>query len=151
MQKEIAIRFYENKRFGTTYGKGKYHRAILNATADITHPKVKYLLDMHSFDDWRNTAKSDEDMEIIQTAEDLIKSNKHEDYLATWIARLDSDAKPRVGGFGLLDTNTGGFTLLIADEENDIEDIWKLTAKPCKTVIGKQSPQLLATNTDLNL
>ena len=59
MDKEIAVRFYENKRYGNTYGKGLFHKAVFNATADLQQPRAKYLLDMVCFKDWINTAKSD--------------------------------------------------------------------------------------------
>ena len=32
---EIAVRLYNNPKFGTTYGKGQYHNAIMNGTVDL--------------------------------------------------------------------------------------------------------------------
>mgnify|MGYP000896164313 CR=1 FL=1 len=71
----IAVRFYENKRLGKTYGKGMYHKAVFNATADVQLPKAKYLLDMYDYNDWINTAKTDADMEALGVAEDFIAGN----------------------------------------------------------------------------
>jgi hypothetical protein len=34
MQKEIAIRLFQNAKYGTTYAKGVRHQALFNATAD---------------------------------------------------------------------------------------------------------------------
>ena len=51
MEKSIAVRFYENKRYGSTYGKGLFHKAVFNATADLQEPRVKYLLDLIQYRD----------------------------------------------------------------------------------------------------
>ena len=48
MQKEIAVRLYQNAKYGTTYAKGVRHQALFNAAADIKNPKVKYVLDFHA-------------------------------------------------------------------------------------------------------
>ena len=42
--KQVTIRLWENKKFGTTYGKGLYRRAIYNGTAEVLSPYTKYLL-----------------------------------------------------------------------------------------------------------
>ena len=49
MQKEIAIRLFQNAKYGTTYAKGVRHQALFNATADIKNPKVKYVLDFYTY------------------------------------------------------------------------------------------------------
>lgn len=150
MQTEIAVRFYENKKYGTTFGKGMFHRAVYNSTADIRHPSAKYLLDWFSYTDWENTAKSDTDMEALATAADLYAGKCTEGVLGTWVKRMDNDgSKPRVSGFGVMDTSTGEVTLLINDEEAGIEDAWQLSARPCKINASAKSPQLLATNAEL--
>jgi hypothetical protein len=45
MLNEIAIRLYDNPKYGTTYGKAQYRHAIFNGSADIKNPSVKYLLE----------------------------------------------------------------------------------------------------------
>ncbi len=50
MEKEIAVRMFENKKLGTTYGKGKYRSAIFNASAELRDPHVKYLLDFYAIE-----------------------------------------------------------------------------------------------------
>lgn len=148
MQKEIAVRFYENKKYGNTYGKGMFHKAVFNSTADIRQPKAKYLLDWFNYGDWENTAKSDMDMELLATAADIYTGKSTEGVLGTWVKRMDSDgSKPRVSGFGVLDLNTGEMTLLINDTAFGVEEAWLLPAKPCKQ--NGNSPQLLATNAEL--
>ena len=41
----IAIRLFENKVYGSTYGQGLRRSAVFNATAEVTEPYAKYLLD----------------------------------------------------------------------------------------------------------
>ena len=42
MLNEIAIRLYDNPKYGTTYGPAQYRHAIFNGSADIKNPSVKY-------------------------------------------------------------------------------------------------------------
>ena len=49
---EIAVRFYDNKLYGTTYGKGMYRKAIYNGSIDVKNPSLKYVIDMYSYNDW---------------------------------------------------------------------------------------------------
>lgn len=146
-QKEIAVRLFENPRYGTTFGKGLYRSAVFNASAEIKSPHVKYLLDFESAERWQHTAKSDGDMVFV---DHLAEVNKP-DLLVSWVQRYDSASKTktRVNGFATLDTDTGELMLLIDDVDSGIEDTWQLTAKPCRSSSGKNSPQLLATNAEL--
>ena len=152
MEQAIAVRFYENKRYGTTFGKGMYRRALFNATADLQHPKAKYLLDLYNYADWKNTARTDDDMTALAMAEEVVGKRETTDLLGTWIKRLDTDnSKPSVFGFAILDLNTSQLSLLINDSQTDIQQVWQLEAKPCKqSTQYKNAPQLLATNTDLS-
>ena len=65
MQNEIAVRLYQNAKYGTTHGKGVRHHALFNATEDVKHPKVKYLLDFYTYAHWEFLTK-DNQLEIIQ-------------------------------------------------------------------------------------
>ena len=65
MEKEIAVRLYQNAKYGTIYGKGLRHQALFNATADIKEPKVKYLLDFYTYEHWEFLAKSNQ-LDIVQ-------------------------------------------------------------------------------------
>ena len=42
--KEITARLWENKLYGTTYGKGQYRKAIYNGTLELNDP---YAVDLH--------------------------------------------------------------------------------------------------------
>jgi hypothetical protein len=150
MEKDIAVRFYANEKFGSAFGKGLFRKAVFNGTADLNQPSAKYLLDMLGYRDWEHSAKSDEDMLALRMAEELIGTNPKADLLATFIKRLDSDgSKSRVFGFGLLDLDTKELMLLIKDDEKKISGAWQLVAKSCKQSSGKKIPQLLATNAEL--
>jgi hypothetical protein len=48
----IAIRLFENQKFGTTYGKGLRRSAVFNATAEVDEPYAKYLLDFEEGRVW---------------------------------------------------------------------------------------------------
>jgi hypothetical protein len=152
MANGIAVRFYDNAKYGSTYGKGLYRNAVFNATADLRKPEAKYLLDMFSFNDWQNRAKTDLDMEALEAVADFRSEADRANLLATWIKRLDCDGtKKQVHGFGLFDLITHELTLLISDEEAGVVDSWLLDVKPCKQATGnKKSPQLLATNEELS-
>ncbi len=60
----IAVRLFDNEKFGTTHGKGLYRKAIYNGTIE-TSGQNKYLVDLYSYEEWANMAKTDEQMEIL--------------------------------------------------------------------------------------
>ncbi len=154
MEKEVAVRFYENKRYGSTYAKGAFHKAVFNGTADLALPSVKYLLDMLEFSAWGQSAKSDADIEILNNARDLLALRQYDtrEVLGTFIKRLNRDgSKSRVSGFAVLDLNSRDLVLAIDDADMEVAQLWQLEAKACRAVsLSKNSPQLLATNVDLN-
>lgn len=144
---EIAVRLYDNKFYGTTYGKGLYRKALYNGSIDIQEPNVKYVIDLFSFDDWRNQAKTDEQLDLLRECEQL------DDALYSWIYRYDRDTKQKtlVRGCCVMDLNTNNILVLINDEYMSIDSDWKMTAKPCtQSSSGAKSPTLLATNADLS-
>ncbi|WP_108507658.1 hypothetical protein [Polynucleobacter acidiphobus] len=146
MEKEIAVRLYQNAKYGTTYGKGVRHQALFNAAADIREPKVKYLLDFYSFEHWEFLAKSHQ-LEIVHQVRELVD----EDSLVSWVLRYDPATKTKtpVYGFSALQLGTNHLILCVVDSEFGIEESWRLTAKPCRAVSGKNIAELLATNSEL--
>ena len=44
--REIAVRGFMNEKFGSSYGKGLFHRAIFNGSVEIRNPYTKYLIDL---------------------------------------------------------------------------------------------------------
>jgi len=146
-QSEIAVRLYDNQKFGTTYGKGLYRKAIYNGTIDTKDLKSKYLVDFYSYADWANLAKTDAEMEILANVSPEV------DTLFSWIKHYDVEtrAKASVPGMCRINMNSLELMVLICDEQRGLTDQWELGAKPCKrTTTDKPTPQLLATNGDLH-
>ena len=144
---EIAVRLYENKFYGTTYGKGLYRKAIYNGSIDLQQPTVKYVIDLFSFDDWSNQAKTDEQMDYVR------KTGSFRDKLFSWIYRYDKDKKTKTlaDGFCAMDMNSNEIIVVIIDKDVNIQNEWEVTAKPCKQAMnGHKAPTLLATNADLS-
>ena len=56
--KEITARLWENKLYGTTYGKGQYRKAIYNGTLELNDPYAKYLVDFEEIADWFHFTKA---------------------------------------------------------------------------------------------
>lgn len=140
----IAIRLYDNNTYGTTYGKGKYRRAIYNGTVEIKAAQATYLVDLYNYEDWANTAKTDLQMELLASVE------SDSDTLYSWIKHYDrnTQVKSLVRGLCAVNLDTSRLALLIDDHAHDVADGWELDVRPCK--IGKSgAPQLLATNSDL--
>jgi alkylhydroperoxidase/carboxymuconolactone decarboxylase family protein YurZ len=146
MPKEIAVRLYQNAKYGTTYAKGQHHQALFNATADIKEPKVKYLLDFYTYEYWEFLA-SNAQLSIVQQVQELVGK----DTLVSWVVRYDhaTKAKTPIYGFSTLDMKTNELIVCAVDADAGVEESWKLIAKPCKTVTGKNVAELLATNSEL--
>ena len=70
MDKEIAVRLYQNTKYGMSHSKGVGHQAHFNATADIKHPKVKYLLNFYTYAHWEFLAKQNQ-LDIIQQVREI--------------------------------------------------------------------------------
>jgi hypothetical protein len=146
-QSEIAVRLYDNQKFGTTYGKGLYRKAIYNGTVDAKHSGIKYLVDFYTYEDWANQAKTDEQMSLLKDTPPI------EDTLFSWVKYFDSSTqtKSHVMGVCLLNLETMEIRVGIVDLMRGVEDVWQLTAHRCRqSEHGKRSPQLLATNGDLH-
>ena len=145
-QTEIAVRLYDNNTYGTTYGKGKYRKAIYNGTIDAKHQNSKYLVDFYDYDDWANMAKTDEQMEILRNFE------AEADTLYSWTKHYDQTTRDKtvVAGMCRVNMDTLKMMVFICDEAHGVVDTWHIMAKPCKqSASGLKSPQLLATNSDL--
>ena len=145
-QPEIAVRLYDNNTYGTTYGRGLYRKAIYNGTIDAKQSNAKYLVDFYNYEDWANQAKTDGQMEILANVTPV------PDTLFSWVAHYDGATKSKtpVTGVCLLNASTMDVRVVIMDAQHDVEDSWQLTARSCRLAEhGKRSPQLLATNGDL--
>ena len=151
-QTPIAVRFYENPKYGTTNGPAKYNQAAYNVTAELVHQSKKYLLDFTSINYWENTARSDEQMECVREVRSIISNanGKPDQYFASWVKFLTpSKQKENVLGFGLLDNQNMELILVIVDNQRDVGEKWNLEPRPCREAFRKNAPQLFATNTNL--
>ena len=70
MDKEIAVRLYQNTKYGMSHSKGVGHHAPFNATSNIKHPKVKYLLDFYADAHWESLAKNSQ-LDIVQQVREI--------------------------------------------------------------------------------
>jgi hypothetical protein len=146
-QTEIAVRFFQNNTYGTSYAKGKFRKAIYNGTIDAKHINLKYLIDLYSYEDWANTAKTDSQMEILENI------TSEADTLYSWMKYYDPNTKEKqmVTGMCQINMDSMKVMVLIFDEIHGVEDRWDITARPCKqSTNGLKTPQLLATNGDLD-
>jgi hypothetical protein len=148
--KEITIRLWENKKFGTTYGKGLFRRAIYNGTAEVLSPHAKYLIDFEQIKSWFHLAKSDIHLDMLKQLNEIPENE--EGQLLSWLFRYDNGVKIPVRGFAQLDLNHSLVTLQIDDPSINVQDMWALPVRSCIARIpGKPTPALIATNcTELN-
>lgn len=146
--KEIAVRLYENKKLGSTYAKGAYHSAVFNGSADVLGEKTKYLLDYYPFEKFEHMARTDEQMDVLRQ----IGSVKTSDVLFSWVVRYDPATKQKTPAYGVSTINLkdNSLRLVVANDRESEGQCWDLTAKPCRSVPGKNSPTMLATNADLD-
>jgi hypothetical protein len=122
-----------------THGKGVRHQAHFNATADIKHPKVKYLLDFYTYAHWEFLAKQNQ-LDIIQQVREIVD----QDSLISWVQRYDPATKTKtaVYEFSTLDMKSNRLILCVVDREMGVEDSWRLIAKPCRAISGKNIAEL---------
>jgi hypothetical protein len=146
MEKEIAVRLFENKKLGTTYGKGLYRSAVLNASVEIKDPRVKYLLDLYQFDRWQHTATSDEQITMLNEISPYCSAGD----LTSWVTRYNPATKEKipVQGVAIFDDKANTLRVVVIDPDSGVEDSWLLPVKAC-SVTRSNSPSLIATNTEL--
>lgn len=148
-QRDIAVRMFTNETYGKTYAKGKFKKAIFNATAELRNPSIKYLLDFYRYDDWVNRAKSDLEMRIVTN---VCASGIYNDpdTLLTFVQLYDplTKGKTHVPGIGILNLSSGTLELCIEDLISLIDEHWTLDVATCKAP-GPGKPTLLAANIDV--
>ena len=143
--KQVTIRLWENKKFGTTYGKGLYRRAIYNGTAEVLSPYAKYLLDFEQIESWFHLAKTPVHVDMLKQLAD--QPENEDGQLLSWIYRYDNGIKIPVRGFAQLDLVHSLITLQIDDAEVGIQELWTLPLRSCIARIPKKpTPALIATN-----
>jgi hypothetical protein len=147
----IAIRLFENKVFGTTYGKGLRRSAVFNATAEVEEPSAKYLLDFEAGRAWANHASTDHQIAIARKF--IEQADADEDVLWSWVKWYDKSTgeKEYVDGFAAYDMGREEVALYLNDTKRGLTEEWFLPARRCQRTVGRNSPAFLATNHDLSM
>ena len=149
--REIAVRGFINEKFGSTYGKGLFHRAIYNGSVELRDPYTKYLIDLFEYQRWDNTARSEDQLKWSkQLAEADIKSAP--EALVSWIQHYDTISKSKimVDGVCVYLPNSQELYLNINDSAHDVVNEWTLKTKHC-TKTGPNKPIFIASNADLGV
>lgn len=147
-QNEIAVRIYENKKYGTTYGKGIWHKALFNGSIDVRNASAAYLIDFFNANDWADLIKHPLQVDITNGIFNDDPPTKHQVF--SWLQRYNRDTKIKgyVDGFVRYDMSTGEILVYIRDGIDGYEETWRLNARPCRAGTTN-APDILATNTDL--
>lgn len=142
--KEITARIWENKMYGTTFGKGQYRKAIYNGTLEIPSPYAKYLVDFEEVEAWFHFPKSPAHVEMVNR---LANPPVNEDgVLMSWIYRYENGVKSAIEGYASLDMNYSRIYIEIKDTGHGIDEYWELPVRSCIARIpGKPTPALIAT------
>ena len=159
MEHKIAIRLYDNPKFGKTFGKGQYYNAIYNGTLDFPVQRIKYLVDLVQFESWQHTAQTNADMDAVKTAIELYAANgiditsptSSSNILCSWVKRFDSHmSKPKVSGLIAVDLRTCELNIVIVDEQHGVALHEKFAMRPCREKNGN-SPDFFASNYDADM
>jgi hypothetical protein len=159
MEQKIAIRLYDNPKFGKTFGKGMYYNAIYNGTLDLPEKRIKYLVDLVQFEKWQHTAQTDVDMDAVKIAMeiyaakgiDISAAPSSSNILCSYVKRFDSHmSKPKVAGLICVDLRTCELNVILVDEQNSIALNEKFSMRPCRDKNGN-SPDFFASNYDADM
>jgi len=143
--KEITARLWDNPKFGTTYGKGQYRRAIYNGTLEVSQPRSKYLVDFEEIEAWFHSAKAPVHVNMTQRLDELPVNESG--VLMSWIYRYELSNKIPVRGYAALDLNHHRLIIEIEDADAKIHESWNLAVRSCiARTPGKPTPTLIATN-----
>lgn len=147
-EQEIAVRLYENKKYGTTYAKGMWHRALFNGSVEVRNPRSTYLVDYFNFADWCAQARHAAQNTII---EEVVASGAPTDnQLFSWVQRYNRDTKVKAyaEGFSRYDLTDGDMIVCITDPIANFSNGWRLQARTCRGR-ATNAPDVLATNTEI--
>ena len=139
-QKDIAVRLFNNHKYGTTQGKGIYNKAIYNASAELRKPASKYLLDFYKFDDWANKARTDEQ---LMAYKEMLKMGFGDEKgsVFSWVVKY-------VTGVAIFNADATFLRLIIDDAVSGLSETWMLETVRCKNA-GDGKPAYLASNIDV--
>lgn len=148
-EREIAVRGYINEKFGTTYGKGLFHKAIFNGSVEIRNPYTKYLIDLFEYRRWEATAKSDPQAEWVHRLRE-VGVHQSPDAIVSWLQHYDpiTKVKTPVNGMCVYLPEEQELAISVDDPEHNVVDHWTLSVKPCAKA-GGNIPVFVAANFDL--
>jgi hypothetical protein len=152
MQQKIAVRLYENKKFGKSFGKNLFNSAPFSASAELTNPFAKYYLDFYPFIHWEHKARTPWQM---AHANELHKHGfaNADNLLFSWIIYLDKAQQQRldIDGYAVMDLDSRDLHIEIFDQPRQIHDAWDLSLAGCKASSDPKKPLFLAANYDVGL
>ena len=148
-EKDIVVRGFMNEKFGSTYGKGLFHRAIYNGSVEIRNPYSKYLIDLFEYDRWEIHAVGEQQLAWTKKL-NKAQVNQAPEALASWVQHYDPMTKTKriVDGVCVYLPMSQELFIAINDPVNNINDEWTLQAKHCLKT-GPNKPIFIATNVDL--
>jgi len=149
-EREIAIRGFNNEKFGSTYGQGLFRRAIYNGSIELRNPFQKYLVDFFTYAYWEVKARSDQQITIVNEMV-MAGMDRDADILFSWLQHYDplTKQKAQVSGYAVYHTKTNEIHVSINDPERKVVEQWWLDARIC-TNPGLKKPAFIAANVDLN-
>lgn len=149
-EREIVVRGFINEKFGTTYAKGLFHRAIFNGSVELRNPYTKYLIDLYEYNRWEASANTDQELEWVKR---LREADIHlaPEAIVSRIQHYDpiTKAKESVDGMCVYLPKDQELAISINDPARNVVDHWTLNVKPCASS-GANKPIFIATNFDLN-
>ena len=149
-EREITVRGFINEKFGSTYGKGLFHRAIYNGSVELRDPYTKYLIDLFEYGRWDRTASTPEQ---LAWSKKLVQSeiDKAPEALVSWIQHYDPITKSKnpVDGVCVYLPMSQELFISINDPQHAVSDEWTLQSRNCLKT-GSNKPVFIATNVDLN-
>ena len=148
-EKDIVVRGFMNEKFGSTYGKGLFHRAIYNGSVEIRNPYSKYLIDLFEYDRWEIHAVGEQQLAWTKKL-NKAQVNQAPEALASWVQHYDPMTKTKraIDGVCVYLPMSQELFIAINDPIHNINDEWTLQAKHCLKT-GPNKPIFIATNVDL--
>jgi len=148
-EKDIVVRGFMNEKFGSTYGKGLFHRAIYNGSVEIRNPYSKYLIDLFEYDRWEIHAVGEQQLAWTKKL-GKAQVNQAPEALASWVQHYDPMTKTKraIDGVCVYLPMSQELYIAINDPVHNINDEWTLQAKHCLKT-GPNKPIFIATNVDL--
>lgn len=159
MEAKIAVRLYNNPKFGKTFGKGMHYNAVFNGTLDLPDHHLKYLIDLVPYTNWQHTAITNEDIELLGLVVDQYKQKNidintgdhGEQILCSWVKRFDSSmSKPKIYGVVAVDLRTCQLHIAMHDEKTAVRIVNDFPMRSCREKNGN-SPDYFASNYDADI